>query len=55
MLNVREGVKNEKSTRESVIHGYYGGGGPLYIEFFPSKSGKKDVLHCLGNGKICYL
>ena len=31
------------------------GGGPLYIEFFPSKSGKKDVLHCLGNGKICYL
>ena len=25
---VRDGVKNEKSTRESVIQGYYGGGPP---------------------------
>ena len=26
---VRDGVKNEKSTRESVIQGYYGGGPPI--------------------------
>ena len=34
---VRDGIKNEKSTRESVIHGHYGGG-PLQTVYFRTKA-----------------
>ena len=37
---IRDGVKNEKSARESVIQGYYGGGLKLRVRIDPQHLSK---------------